>query len=133
MHNPYYENNYTQYKSLILYHDENQTKLALEIKEKIEIERGHKLYTDISKFEKFYLGEMYHQKYYLRLVKDIYSDLRKNYNDSISFINDNIVAKINGYIKGNGTIEKLLKEIDEYNLNDKSEKRLIDIVTSYSR
>lgn len=117
---------------MILYHNENQRKLALEVKEKVENERGQKLYTDISKFEKFYLGEMYHQKYYLRLVKDIYNDLRKNYNDSISFINCNKVAKINGYIKGNGTMEKLLKEIHEYNLNDKSIKRLLEIVQSYN-
>lgn len=117
---------------MILYHNENQRKLALEVKKEVENERRNKLYTNISKFEKFYLGEMYHQKYYLRLVKDIYNDLRKNYNDSISFINSNEVAKLNGYIKGNGSLDKLLNEIDEYNLNDKSKKRLLEIVQSYN-
>jgi len=77
------------------------------------------------------MAENYHQKYYLQIVKDIYKDLRQNYDNFIDLINSKEAAKINGYLKGNGTKNNLRIEIDCFNISDKSKKRLIEIVESY--
>lgn len=56
----------TQYRSMILYHDEKQKKAALQSKENIEKEQMYKdpIITEFAPFEKFYTAEEYHQNYY---------------------------------------------------------------------
>ena len=56
----------TQYRSAIFYTDEEQKKEALVYKEKLEKEKiwNDPIVTEITKFEKFYPAEDYHQDYY---------------------------------------------------------------------
>ncbi len=56
----------TQYRSAIFYHNEQQKKLAEEYKKKLTEEEifDDPIVTEISKFEKFYIAENYHQDYY---------------------------------------------------------------------
>ena len=56
----------TQYRSIILYHDDNQKNLAYEYKLKLDKSGAYEkpLVTQIEKFEKFFLAEDYHQDYY---------------------------------------------------------------------
>ena len=51
----------TQYRSVIFYHNEQQKKLAEESKKKIKYNKP--IVTEITKSEKFYKAEEYHQKY----------------------------------------------------------------------
>eukprot|EP00761_Pharyngomonas_kirbyi_P012077 gb/GECH01012104.1/.p1 GENE.gb/GECH01012104.1/~~gb/GECH01012104.1/.p1 ORF type:complete len:211 (+),score=41.44 gb/GECH01012104.1/:1-633(+) len=53
----------TQYRSVIFYHNEEQKKIAEEMKPKIEKHFNNPVVTEIVPASKFYLGEDYHQKY----------------------------------------------------------------------
>lgn len=56
----------TQYRSAIFYTDEDQKQVALEYKAKLEKEKiwNDPIVTEITRFEKFYPAENYHQEYY---------------------------------------------------------------------
>lgn len=56
----------TRYRSVIFYHDEEQKKIAEKVKEMVEKEKVYKdpIVTEITKFEKFYEAENYHQNYF---------------------------------------------------------------------
>ncbi len=56
----------TQYRSVILYHDEEQRKIAERVKKDLDAARTWKnpIVTEIVPYEKFYSAEDYHQNYY---------------------------------------------------------------------
>ncbi len=56
----------TSYRSAIFYRDENQKKIAEETIREIEAEGIYdkKIVTEITPFDKFYMGEDYHQEYF---------------------------------------------------------------------
>lgn len=56
----------TQYRSVIFYHDEEQKQLAETYREKLDQSGAfdQPIVTEISKFDKFYPAEKYHQDYY---------------------------------------------------------------------
>ena len=56
----------TQYRSAIFYTDEDQKREAVAYKAKLDKEKiwDHPVVTEITKFEKFYPAEDYHQSYY---------------------------------------------------------------------
>lgn len=60
----------TQYRSAIFYHNEEQKKIALKSKEKMDKSgvMKDKIVTKIAPFEKFYPAEGYHQKFYERNI-----------------------------------------------------------------
>lgn len=131
-HSPDFDMRVRQYVSAIFYHNENQKLAALEAKELEQHRRGTKLYTLIMPYEKLYLAEAYHQKYYMQLVDIIKGDMRRHYPAFREFIDSTAAARINGYLKGLGSIDELMTEIDLLGLSEKSRKRLIEIVDSYS-
>jgi peptide-methionine (S)-S-oxide reductase len=57
-----------QYRSAIFYHDEEQKKVAESVKQKLDASGafGAPIVTEITKFDKFYKAEGYHQNYYAR-------------------------------------------------------------------
>jgi peptide-methionine (S)-S-oxide reductase len=130
-HSPEYDAAVRQYASAIFYHDDSQRKAALEALEQAQQERGAKLYTIVMPYEIFYLAESYHQKYYLQMVEILKSDIKSCYPRFSDIIDSTAAARINGYLKGLGSIEGLLEEIDALGLSDKGKKRLIEIVESY--
>jgi peptide-methionine (S)-S-oxide reductase len=116
-----------QYKSIIFYHDEEQKRLALESKAREEEKRNANIYTEILPYSKFYLAEDYHQKYYLRSVPDLKKELTAIYPDDNEFVNSTAVARVNGYVGGNGDIETLRQEIDSYGLSPAAKQRLLEM------
>jgi len=56
----------TQYRSVIFYHNENQKRIAEELKEDLEKTKiyNDSIVTKITRFEKFYKAENYHQNFY---------------------------------------------------------------------
>jgi peptide-methionine (S)-S-oxide reductase len=55
-----------QYRSIILYHSEEQRKVALEVVKEVEERLGKKVVTEVKPFEAFYEAEEYHHKFYDR-------------------------------------------------------------------
>lgn len=56
----------TQYRSIILYHNEKQRKLAEKSKAKVSKNFNNPIVTEIKPLTKFYKAEDYHQNYYNR-------------------------------------------------------------------
>ena len=56
----------TQYRSAIFYTDEDQKQVAIAYKSKLDKEKiwNNPIVTEITKLEKFYPAENYHQEYY---------------------------------------------------------------------
>lgn len=117
--------------SIVFYHNDNQKKIAEEMKKYIEEKSKQKSYTEIIPFDKFYLAETYHQKYYLQLIKPLMKDFNEIYPDTRDFINSTAAARANGYIKGYGGIKALKEEIDALGLSEAGEKILMDIVRGH--
>jgi peptide-methionine (S)-S-oxide reductase len=53
-----------QYRSIILYHNEEQRKIAEEVIMEVENELGKKVVTEVVPFEAFYEAEDYHHNFY---------------------------------------------------------------------
>lgn len=130
-HSPEYNIMVRQYASAIFYHDEEQRKQAEAALQREEAAQGCKLYTQVLPYEKLYIAENYHQKYYLQMVELLKNDLRKNYASFRELVDSTAAARINGYVKGQGSTKQLLQEIDGFGLSDKGRKRLLEIVDSY--
>ena len=64
----------TQYRSVIFYHNEEQKKIAESFKSKLEESKvfSDPIVTEITKFDKFYLAENYHQDYYEQNKREPY-------------------------------------------------------------
>jgi len=114
-----------QYKSAIFYHNEEQKRLALESKSRREAEQDITILTEIIPYTEFYIAEDYHQKYYLTNVPDLLKELTSIYPDSDDFVNSTAVARVNGYVGRNGSIENLEREIDSYALSPAAKQRLL--------
>jgi peptide-methionine (S)-S-oxide reductase len=54
----------TQYRSVILYHDETQKKAAEKSKNAAQAKFGGKIVTEVAPLKKFYAAEDYHQDYF---------------------------------------------------------------------
>jgi peptide-methionine (S)-S-oxide reductase len=123
----------TQYKAAVYYHNEYQQKMAMETRDLLEAKIKTKVYTEITPAETFYIAEAYHQKYYLKNVTSLAGEYRQIYPRDGDFINSTATARVNGYVAGYGTIERLQEEIDLLGLTDKGEEELQEIVYSLER
>ena len=56
----------TQYRSAIFYHDDEQKKIAEEVIKDLNAQKvwDNPIVTEVTKFDKFYLAEDYHQEYF---------------------------------------------------------------------
>lgn len=125
-HAPLYASYSQQYASIIFYHDEEQRRLALASLGREELRIGGKVYTQVKPFTTFTMAEEYHQKYFLRSTPELYKEMSAIYPDFRDLINSTAAARINGYLGGNGSLDKLQKQISTFGLSDFGEKDLLD-------
>jgi peptide-methionine (S)-S-oxide reductase len=107
----------TQYKSIIFYHDEEQHRLALESRDKIEAQTGRKMLTEIRPASTFFQAEDYHQKYYMQRYPELVREMMAIYPDINDYVNSTAVARINGYAGGFGTEESLQEDLGNLGLS----------------
>lgn len=64
----------TQYRSVIFFHNDNQRKIATDLKNSLNTENvfGKPVVTEITKFYKFYKAENYHQEYFMNNPSNSY-------------------------------------------------------------
>lgn len=125
-HNAFAKPYSKQYASLILFHDQKQQQIALELKEEIEKERNKEIKTEIKKLDKFYLAENYHQKFRLQQK----SELRDHYFKMMSFeefLNSPTITKLNGYVSANGDRDEIIKNIGNFKLTNRLQERLLEL------
>lgn len=78
--------------------------------------------TPVAPFERFYLAEDYHQKYYLRREKELMAAFA-GYTPR-DFVDSTVAARLNGYVAGRGTAAQLHAEIDSFGLPAAAADRL---------
>ena len=122
-----------QYASIIFYHDEEQRQLAEAGLEREADRLGKPISTVIIPFSEFYLAEAYHQKYRLQQKPDLLHELRAIYPDDDDFVSSTAVARVNGYVGGNGTLAALQAEIESLGLPPASQEKLLGILAPTDR
>jgi methionine-S-sulfoxide reductase len=126
-HNPVGRSFSRQYASIIFYHDDEQRRLAEETKERQQTERGGQISTEIVPHTEFWRAEDYHQKYRLRGVKDLMEEFQAIYPNPADLVDSTAVARVNGYVGGNGTLEQLEEDIDTLGLSEEAQEELQEI------
>lgn len=116
-----------QYRSIIFYHDEAQRRQAALSRDAEASRRQAIIHTAILPYRRFYRAEAYHQKYQLRREKDILEALQKIYPLNRDLTDSTAAARINGYIGGFGTTERLTSQMGPLGLSPESQRRLREI------
>jgi peptide-methionine (S)-S-oxide reductase len=127
-HDPTYRSWSRQYASIIFVHNDEQRRLAERSKARVAKEHGSTIQTKIVPYTGFTLAENYHQKHALRLFPAFQEELRKIYPDPGDFIASTAVARVNGYLGGDGSYEELLGEVDGLGLSFARKEELLGLV-----
>lgn len=116
-----------QYMSIVFYHDEEQRKIAVESRDKLQAETGLDIFTEIIPATDFYPAEDYHQKYYLRQMDELADEYKTIYPEISDFVGSTAVARANGYAGGYGAPDTLREEIDRLGLSSRGIEIISDI------
>ncbi len=117
-----------QYRKAILYHDDKQKSIAEHSIELLASSIQERIRTDILPLTEFYLAEDYHQKHMLRGNRGLMEELNTIYPSFKGLLSSTAVARVNGYLGGNGTCDMLKKEIHTLGISEKGNKILFDEV-----
>lgn len=129
LHDPSADPGYAQYRSLILASDDEQLAIARDRAEVVSAELGKPLATRIEPLKEFWPAEDYHQKYYLRNDKTLLSQFRGMLGGSELALRDSTAAmRVNGYVAGAGTRERLEGEVESFGLSESALTRLFSLV-----
>lgn len=132
-HDPTHPPSSRQYRSIILCHDGEQMRLAVESRKRLESELGTTAFTEIIPIGDFYLAEAYHQKYYLLQAPSLARQFKGIYPKYQEFVASTAVARVNGHLGGYGNLERLKADIHEYGLSPAGERMLTDITRTPPR
>ena len=113
-----------QYLSVLRYRDESQRQTIVRVKDKMEVELGESIETEIASFDTFTVAEERHQKYYLKRYPKVLEQLQDLYPTPESLVNSTVAARLNGFVKGFGTFSSLLTEIDAWSIEEENKKIL---------
>ena len=108
-----------QYRSAILYSNEEQRQIAKDSLAAQEELRGASFATAIEPLDHFYLAEGYHQKFRLRNLGPVDAEFMAIYPNLEDYINSTAVMRVNAFLGGYGTIEDLENIEDELGLSSK--------------
>ena len=120
-----------QYASIIFVHNEDQRRLAEVSKTRLSMDRGSTVYTEIVPYNGFTLAENYHQKHNIQLFPAFREELMRIYPSPADFVASTAVARVNGYVGGEGSYEALLKDIDSLGLSSARKEELLKVVQRY--
>ncbi|XKE51467.1 peptide-methionine (S)-S-oxide reductase [Sutcliffiella horikoshii] len=115
-----------QYLSIFLFHDNYQKEVLEKIKQEIQDTNAQSIGTEIAPLKQFTLAEDRHQKYYLKRYPNTTLKLREHFLTEDAFTNATLVARLNSFVKGYGTLSSLKEEIMEWEREDAAE--LISLV-----
>ncbi|NTW28234.1 MAG: peptide-methionine (S)-S-oxide reductase MsrA [Coriobacteriia bacterium] len=127
-HNPTSPAYTRQYESIVLANDEEQLELAHKSAAALEALYGKRLYTRIELLKRFWPAEDYHQKYHLQNDEEMMADFWSMFPTLQDFVDSPTAARVNGYLTGEGTPERLIGEIGLFGLSEEGQLRLGDIV-----
>ncbi|MFC6998176.1 peptide-methionine (S)-S-oxide reductase [Rufibacter roseus] len=125
-HSPTAEPYKRQYTSAIFFKSTEQETAAKKAIKQAEERLGHSIRTELIPYHIFYLAEERHQKWKLRRAPELLSELSKIYPDFHAFNNSTAVARVNGYLGGNGNLERLIKEVASFGLSYPAQQLLLN-------
>jgi peptide-methionine (S)-S-oxide reductase len=131
-HDPTHRSWSRQYASFIFVHNEEQRRLAEISKARLAMDRGSTIYTEIVPYNGFTLAENYHQKHSLRQFPEFQDELKRIYTSPADFLASTAVARVNGYLGGEGSYEALLKEKDSLGLSSVRTEELLMLVRRHN-
>ncbi|XKG87007.1 peptide-methionine (S)-S-oxide reductase [Sutcliffiella horikoshii] len=110
-----------QYLSIFLFHDYYQKEVLEKIKQETQDINSQTIGTEIAPLNYFTLAEERHQKYYLKRYQNATQKLRKFFLTEEAFNNATLVARLNSFVKGHGTLYSLKDEIETWQTGEKNE------------
>ncbi len=132
-HNPAQQAWSRQYMTAVFYLNDEQEVLITETRDRESAEIQGKVYTQILPASEFYLAEDYHQKYWLQNEPAIVTEYREIYPDTANFVASTAAARVNGYLRGYGTVTQLEAELNGLGLSSEGSARLLEIVRALHR
>lgn len=112
----------------VFYHNEKQRIQASDSKAAIEEKLGRTVHTEVLPLISFTRAEDYHQKYLLGRRSALARELKRIYPIHKDFVDSTAVARLNGYVGGNGSMTQLSSEIEKLGLSLKSQQNLTEMV-----
>ncbi|TWT06695.1 peptide-methionine (S)-S-oxide reductase MsrA [Planococcus sp. CPCC 101016] len=116
-----------QYISLLHYHTDQQRQIIKKVLPEMESRLGELIETEISSFTQFTLAEERHQKYYLKRYPKALEQLKELYPDSRFLTDSTFAARLNGFVKGFGTKDSMLKEISQWSIGEDEKAYLTEL------
>lgn len=99
----------TQYRSIILFHNEEQRILALESRERQMDLLRTRVMTEVVAFSEFFPAEPYHQKYWLQQMPGLMAELKNVFQSDEDLLASTAAARLNGLLGGHGSAKQLEK------------------------
>lgn len=127
-HDPTYRSHSRQYRTAVLWSGAAQRRLAEASLAEAGKDLPRGVATALEPLRGFTPAEDYHQKYYLRSVKEIAANLHRAYPDEKDFAASTAAARINGYLGGHGDAARLAGEIEGFGLDAPARAALERIV-----
>ncbi|MEZ0481781.1 peptide-methionine (S)-S-oxide reductase MsrA [Planococcus sp. SSTMD024] len=103
-----------QYISLLFWQSEEQKDVIEKLKMEKEQELNEPVETEIRPLDGFTEAEERHQKYYLKRYPKALEQLAVLYPDAELLTQSTFAARLNGFVKGFGSRQQLLEEINEW-------------------
>jgi methionine-S-sulfoxide reductase len=131
-HDPFMRPFSRQYMSLIFYHNDDQKEQILKSIGVLEDSVGRKVITEVLPYRTFYIAEDYHQKYRLKMFRDIMKDFSLHFETHGELTDSTAAARLNGYVSGEGDLVQLEREIDLLGLSPSAADKLRKLVSASS-
>ena len=116
-----------QYASFVFFHDEEQKKVAVASRDRLQESLSKKILTGIVEAKRFYRAEDYHQKHRLRSMPGLLEELSALYPDAKDFTDSTAVTRVNGYLGGYGTRRQLEEEVPGLGLSQDAQRALLKL------
>lgn len=121
-HNPARKVWSSQYRAIVLYHNDMQRDVAWRSKEAL-VATGLTIATNIAPLTTFYLAETYHQKHSLQNTP-LMAEIKVIYPNEKGWLNSTAAARLNGYIAGYGRRDTFEDDVKELGLGAEGERYL---------
>ncbi|MCL5735946.1 MAG: peptide-methionine (S)-S-oxide reductase [Actinobacteria bacterium] len=123
-HDPTRSAHKRQYMSAIFVHNPDQERVVGMVASRVQGGLARPIQTQVLPLEKFYLAEDYHQKYALQGDRLLAKEFRAMYPGIWDLVDSTAAMRVNAYLYGYGSAERLASEIDGFGLSEAGKARL---------
>lgn len=122
----------SQYANLIFVSGEEERTTAEALLDRLAEDAGAEVFTRIVSTGAFYPAEDYHQKYYLQAEPLLWEEILADAGTFWEAADSTRAARINGYLAGYGSPERLEKDLPSLDLSPEAAALLVEIVEKRS-